>query len=411
MCGRQACTLAPDQVSKSCQYKDKFSNTRQPQWVNFTSQHRPQGEGNKYTPSPNIGPKTATPILLSPKKVPGKETKDGKAEERVLCEMQWGLVPSWHKGSFEDFKFNMINCRSDTILEKASFRGPLDRGQRCVAVAEGFYEWKTEKDGTKQPYFIHFNPGRFGDDGVRGREVEDAKVGIKKEDDTTSLRSGEIKAEDKVVKAEEKRSEAGRSYEKIAGHGVREDVQANIKKEDDVIPSATEIESAKLKSEDISEIAKCGERETCCGKRLVYMAALYDTWKAPGAAEPRYTYTIITVNSSSSLSWLHDRMPAILETEEQVSRWLNVGEVRKNEAIKLLKPADCLNWYPVSTVVNSVKNKTDDCMKEIDLTKKTAKKSGSGSIMGFFTKKRPIKHEYEVTHDSGTPSPKKEKLI
>ncbi len=34
--------------------------------------------------------------------------------------------------------------------------------------------------------------------------------------------------------------------------------------------------------------------------------------------EKVYSYTIITMESNKTLSWLHDRMPAILETENQV---------------------------------------------------------------------------------------------
>jgi len=57
--------------------------------------------------------------------------------ERILVPMQWGLVPSWHKGDPKKFSFNMINCRCDTITEKKSFAKALENGQRCVVLAEG----------------------------------------------------------------------------------------------------------------------------------------------------------------------------------------------------------------------------------------------------------------------------------
>ena len=41
------------------------------------------------------------------------------------------------------------------MLEKKSYKNPLKKGQRCVVLAEGFYEWKAVKSGKKQPYFIH----------------------------------------------------------------------------------------------------------------------------------------------------------------------------------------------------------------------------------------------------------------
>ncbi|MEL6132599.1 MAG: SOS response-associated peptidase, partial [Bacteroidota bacterium] len=46
----------------------------------------------------------------------------------------------------------MINARSETLLEKASFKGPV-RKARCVVLADGFYEWK-KMAGGKQPYRI-----------------------------------------------------------------------------------------------------------------------------------------------------------------------------------------------------------------------------------------------------------------
>ena len=36
------------------------------------------------------------------------------------------------------------------------------------------------------------------------------------------------------------------------------------------------------------------------------------------------------------------------------------------QALKLLHPTNCLQWYPVSTVVNSIKHKSPECMKKID---------------------------------------------
>ena len=67
----------------------------------------------------------------------------------TLEKLKWGLVPSWSKN--KDFKA-LINARLETIDEKISFK-KLIKLQRCVAVADGFYEWKREEKN-KTPYYF-----------------------------------------------------------------------------------------------------------------------------------------------------------------------------------------------------------------------------------------------------------------
>ena len=74
-----------------------------------------------------------------------KKYKNGKTLENL----KWGLVPHWAKD--KDFKA-LINARLETIDEKVSFKN-LIKNNRCVAVADGYYEWKrTEKD--KTPFYF-----------------------------------------------------------------------------------------------------------------------------------------------------------------------------------------------------------------------------------------------------------------
>ena len=58
-----------------------------------------------------------------------------------LVDFQWGLVPAWAKDPAIGNK--MINARAETVAEKPSFRKAF-RQHRCLIVADGFYEWKTE---------------------------------------------------------------------------------------------------------------------------------------------------------------------------------------------------------------------------------------------------------------------------
>lgn len=61
--------------------------------------------------------------------------------------MRWGLVPSWAKDTKIGYK--MINARSETIDEKASFKNLLLR-KRCLIIADSFYEWQ-KTDTRKTP--------------------------------------------------------------------------------------------------------------------------------------------------------------------------------------------------------------------------------------------------------------------
>ncbi|MFK8057566.1 MAG: SOS response-associated peptidase, partial [Saprospiraceae bacterium] len=64
---------------------------------------------------------------------------------------EWGLVPPWSKDAKNIGR--MINARAETILIKPSFRKPI-REQRCLVIADSFYEWKTAGK-SKQPYRIY----------------------------------------------------------------------------------------------------------------------------------------------------------------------------------------------------------------------------------------------------------------
>lgn len=223
MCGRTACTLTPDEFPNACRYRDRDGKLQDAQWKN--------GSSGKYSPSYNIAPQSYTPVLLSAKHVKS-QVKVELAEEAtsawMLQSMRWGLLPSWYHGEPSQFSFNMSNARYDTLLDKRSFKVPLQQGKRCVVLAEGFYEWQSQKSGTKQPYYIQFKSDR-----------------------------------------------------------------PDIKTECD------------------------GESTLGEGGRLLTMAGLFDCCQ-PGTnsgqsceynKEPLYSYTIITVDASSEINWLHHRMP------------------------------------------------------------------------------------------------------
>jgi putative SOS response-associated peptidase YedK len=74
--------------------------------------------------------------------------------KRISEKMRWGLIPWWAK----DIKvgYSTFNARADGIDTKPAFRDAWRRGQRCLVVTDGFYEWR-KRD--KQPFAIAMADG------------------------------------------------------------------------------------------------------------------------------------------------------------------------------------------------------------------------------------------------------------
>lgn len=73
--------------------------------------------------------------------------------------IRWGLVPSWAKDPAIGHR--MANVRSDTALEKSSFRAAMQK-RRCLIPADVFFEWQ-EVPGRKRrrPYAVALNEGEI----------------------------------------------------------------------------------------------------------------------------------------------------------------------------------------------------------------------------------------------------------
>ena len=85
----------------------------------------------------NIAPGQTVPVL------PNKKPK-------AFEFFRWGLLPPGSKDPVGGKR--LINARSESAHEKASFKQPL-RQQRCIVPADGFYEWK-QAGKIKQPILI-----------------------------------------------------------------------------------------------------------------------------------------------------------------------------------------------------------------------------------------------------------------
>ncbi|XP_054922891.1 abasic site processing protein HMCES-like isoform X3 [Dermacentor andersoni] len=151
--------LSKASLLHACQYQDDDGRFCNPKWVDLNS----RGE---YRPSYNISPRNYHPVMLSSVHVP--KSARGRTGHRIMMSpMRWGLVPSWFSGEPQNFIFNTVNCRLESCMDRRSFKGAIAAERRCVVVAEGFFEWKNETNGNKQPYYVYFKQPRGVDMAAR----------------------------------------------------------------------------------------------------------------------------------------------------------------------------------------------------------------------------------------------------
>jgi putative SOS response-associated peptidase YedK len=94
-------------------------------------------------------------------------------------------------------------------------------------------------------------------------------------------------------------------------------------------------------------------------------AGLWDSWKQPDGNLLR-TYTIITTEPNDILRPIHNRMPVMLSNDD-AQKWLAVDDEIAH-AFSLLKPfpADAMEGYEVSNLVNSPRNDSPECIRPIE---------------------------------------------
>jgi len=81
-------------------------------------------------------------------------SEDGR---RIPKMMRWGLLPHWARD--EKLSYSTFNARAEEFATKPAFKDAWKRGQRCLVVTDGFYEWKKLTVKEKQPYAIATKEG------------------------------------------------------------------------------------------------------------------------------------------------------------------------------------------------------------------------------------------------------------
>ena len=95
-------------------------------------------DSGSYQLSYNISPSQSSAVMIDDM---GRQAKM----------MKWGLIPNWATDASIGSK--LINARAETLLEKPSFQH-LVPTQRCVVLADGYYEWK-RSNYRAIPYYIY----------------------------------------------------------------------------------------------------------------------------------------------------------------------------------------------------------------------------------------------------------------
>lgn len=98
-------------------------------------------------------------------------------------------------------------------------------------------------------------------------------------------------------------------------------------------------------------------------------AGLWETWtdKENGEESVYKSCAIITTSASGAIREIHHRMPVILDPKFH-EKWLNaqIQDPKKLEIILQKGLIHDMKYYPVSKLVNSVKNNDPNCIKPAD---------------------------------------------
>eukprot|EP01033_Poteriospumella_lacustris_P010351 gene10351-7356_t len=98
----------------------------------------------------NFGPGMRCPVVVN--------STDAGYE---ISNMVWGMIPTYFPADEKGNHFQLFNKRIEGLASggeetAGKYFMQLMKTKRCVAVFDGFYEWKVIA-GKKQPYYVHFS--------------------------------------------------------------------------------------------------------------------------------------------------------------------------------------------------------------------------------------------------------------
>jgi len=99
-------------------------------------------------------------------------------------------------------------------------------------------------------------------------------------------------------------------------------------------------------------------------QKVFGIAGLYDVWKDRETGKEIYTYTIITTEPNAVVGEFHDRMPVILQKEDEET-WLNPDISEPAQLQPLLKsyPDEKMETWPVGEEARNPRNDYPELIK------------------------------------------------
>ncbi len=257
-----------------------------------------------FRPHYNAFPGCALPVVYRPRSSSSSATGAATATfaDPVLRDMRWGLTPSFTEPDSKPDFFRMFNARSETVAEKGVFKRLVDT-RRCVVVLDGFFEW-TGDTGNKVPWYAHradgrplllaglYDTWRPGKGGV-------SYAGEAQEDGPSSATS----------------SSPSRSSSSSAPS---------------VLPFASRVDAAAPPAPGLAPSAGPVSDADAWPRAGADDGGGEDEGDGEGEDEEEegvvFTVTLLTTASppGSSLGWLHERQPVILN-DHDAAAWLDVG--------------------------------------------------------------------------------------
>ena len=102
------------------------------------------------------------------------------------------------------------------------------------------------------------------------------------------------------------------------------------------------------------------------GDPLIAFAGLYDEFVPQGEEEPVASYTILTTDATEFAGQFHNRMPVILEREDE-DDWIDPANTDVGSILPMAHGYDGeMDAYAVSRAVNNVRNNDPTLLEPIE---------------------------------------------